>query len=333
MRFFIFLFIWIPFISFSQDIIVKKNGDEVKTKIIEITEEKIKYKEFDFQDGPLRNIEKSQIFMILYQNGNRENFVNKPNYINKSNYEEKTNSSEKAMMEVVNEEKNDKFYIIGIDEKYFVRSDYEGELIESNYFVFNLARLEEGLWNPYRKAVFEKTGFELLPPSEQFNKNAYSFVDFEIIKNKLEFIIKDEIGYAFSELGYLKHTIENMVVKVLNSMQDNSDNEPCTVLGITIPIELNPNNSIKPKKLKTRLVEFLFIPYVDKEGTKRVRIYNSSKIEKDAFNYELNKEIGEKDCYLCTESVMLKNIKTWYDKEYLLEINENSPNKFINFSN
>ncbi|MCF8373209.1 MAG: hypothetical protein K9H64_16440 [Bacteroidales bacterium] len=62
---------------FSQDIIIKKNGSEIKTKIIEITIETIKYKEFDFQEGPIRNINISDVFMVIYENGNREVFAKK----------------------------------------------------------------------------------------------------------------------------------------------------------------------------------------------------------------------------------------------------------------
>ena len=58
----------------AQDIIVKQNGDEIKSKIVEITSDNIKYKDFEFQDGPLRNIRVSEVFMIIYENGIRETF-------------------------------------------------------------------------------------------------------------------------------------------------------------------------------------------------------------------------------------------------------------------
>lgn len=61
--------------AFSQDIIVKRNGDEIESKVLEISTETIKYKEFDFQDGPTRNIKISDVFMIIYENGKREKFT------------------------------------------------------------------------------------------------------------------------------------------------------------------------------------------------------------------------------------------------------------------
>jgi len=60
---------------FAQDIIVKQNGDEIKSKILEITSENIKYKEYKFQNGPTRNINISEVFMVIYENGKREKFT------------------------------------------------------------------------------------------------------------------------------------------------------------------------------------------------------------------------------------------------------------------
>lgn len=75
-----FYFLLIVFsgnIIIAQDIIIKTNREEIKAKIIEITDDAIKYKEFNFQDGPTRNIKISEVFMILYENGKREKFTKK----------------------------------------------------------------------------------------------------------------------------------------------------------------------------------------------------------------------------------------------------------------
>jgi len=62
-------------ISFAQDIIYKTDGNEIKAKVIEIYESSIKYKNFDQQEGPIRNISQSQVFMIKYQDGKTEKFT------------------------------------------------------------------------------------------------------------------------------------------------------------------------------------------------------------------------------------------------------------------
>ncbi len=69
-------FFWIALVisiaAHSQDIIIKKTGDEVKVKIVEIGINEIKYKRFDFQDGPVYTISKADVVLIKYENGVNE---------------------------------------------------------------------------------------------------------------------------------------------------------------------------------------------------------------------------------------------------------------------
>jgi len=60
----------------SQDVIIKRNGTEIQTKIIQITNDLIKYKDYSFLDGPLRSLYISEVFMVVYENGQRERFEN-----------------------------------------------------------------------------------------------------------------------------------------------------------------------------------------------------------------------------------------------------------------
>ena len=62
------------FSSMAQDIILKQDGTEIKAKVLEITDQQIKYKDFDFQNGPIRNINIPDVFMITYENGQKEIF-------------------------------------------------------------------------------------------------------------------------------------------------------------------------------------------------------------------------------------------------------------------
>jgi hypothetical protein len=57
---------------FAQDIIIKNDKTEVKAKIEELTETTIKYKKFEMLDGPSYNINKRDVFMIIYKNGTKE---------------------------------------------------------------------------------------------------------------------------------------------------------------------------------------------------------------------------------------------------------------------
>lgn len=56
-------------LSFAQDIIVCKDSKRIDAKIIEVGQNEIKYKKFDFQDGPTFSINVNDISSIIYSNG------------------------------------------------------------------------------------------------------------------------------------------------------------------------------------------------------------------------------------------------------------------------
>ena len=60
--------------AMAQDVIVLKNGDEIKSLVQEIGTEYVKYKRFDNQTGPIYNMAKTEIFMIKYENGTKDVF-------------------------------------------------------------------------------------------------------------------------------------------------------------------------------------------------------------------------------------------------------------------
>lgn len=66
----------VPFCNdlFCQDIIYKKDGEEIKAKVIEITKFQVKYKQYEYQEGPLRNLYLDEISSVVYENGEKETF-------------------------------------------------------------------------------------------------------------------------------------------------------------------------------------------------------------------------------------------------------------------
>jgi hypothetical protein len=58
----------------AQDIITLKSGDEIKAKVQEIGTDNVKYKKYDNQNGPTYTLMKSDIFMIKYENGDKDVF-------------------------------------------------------------------------------------------------------------------------------------------------------------------------------------------------------------------------------------------------------------------
>jgi len=108
----------------AQDIILKQDGSEIKAKVLEITDQQIKYKEFDFQDGPTRNINISEVFMITYENGKREVF----------NKQTSTQTPQQKPYILSNDEKNE-FYEIGTNDKEMLKFFKETDFLYYSNFL------------------------------------------------------------------------------------------------------------------------------------------------------------------------------------------------------
>lgn len=61
---------------YAQDVIVKKDGSTILSKVLEVNPNDVKYKKFSNQNGPTYTIDKSELMSINYQNGEHENFNN-----------------------------------------------------------------------------------------------------------------------------------------------------------------------------------------------------------------------------------------------------------------
>jgi hypothetical protein len=72
--FFIYFFLF-PSFLFSQDTLIKANGDLLLVKVIEINPLEIKYKRFDFLDGPVYVNHKQNVKSLNLAGGVIENFI------------------------------------------------------------------------------------------------------------------------------------------------------------------------------------------------------------------------------------------------------------------
>ena len=76
---------------FAQDIIVTKQSEKIEAKITDVEQDFIKYKKFNYQEGPTYTIKKSEIVSIIYQNGDVETFAEqqpKPSDVNMKSKDE-----------------------------------------------------------------------------------------------------------------------------------------------------------------------------------------------------------------------------------------------------
>lgn len=60
----------------AQDVIVKKDGSTILSKVLEIGSTEVKYKKWNNLNGPIYTIFKSEIQVINYHNGLKETFTN-----------------------------------------------------------------------------------------------------------------------------------------------------------------------------------------------------------------------------------------------------------------
>jgi len=58
----------------AQDLLTKRNGEELAVKVVEITPAEVKYHRADNPDGPIVSVWRSDVFLIRYANGTKETF-------------------------------------------------------------------------------------------------------------------------------------------------------------------------------------------------------------------------------------------------------------------
>jgi hypothetical protein len=62
----------------AQDVIVKRDGSTILTKVLEVNQADIKYKKFSNQQGPTYTINKSEVMAINYESGDKDTFEDAP---------------------------------------------------------------------------------------------------------------------------------------------------------------------------------------------------------------------------------------------------------------
>ena len=60
--------------AFAQDVIVKKDGSTILSKVLKITASEVEYKKYSNQNGPTYTIAKTEVMSINYSNGDKETF-------------------------------------------------------------------------------------------------------------------------------------------------------------------------------------------------------------------------------------------------------------------
>lgn len=94
---FVIIFLLCSTNVFAQDVIVKKDGSTILSKVIEIGSIEVKYKKHSNLEGPTYSILKSEIQTINYENGEKEKYNVEPQQQSDFNYQNLTNKNEKEV--------------------------------------------------------------------------------------------------------------------------------------------------------------------------------------------------------------------------------------------
>ena len=105
--------------NYAQDLLIRMDSIVMKTKILEINDQSVKYKDFDNLDGPIYTLDQSKIYKIIYQNGKEDYFQplnSAPIQINSKNVPEIL--SFEQLMNMNDNEKENYLSKIGINSIY-----------------------------------------------------------------------------------------------------------------------------------------------------------------------------------------------------------------------
>jgi hypothetical protein len=96
----IIFIVFLPAIGFSQDIITKIDGTDIKSRVQEVNETHVVYKNFDNLKGPNYVISKNDLIMIRYENGTKDLFykTNKPDNSNEVKENAETKDENKLVL-------------------------------------------------------------------------------------------------------------------------------------------------------------------------------------------------------------------------------------------
>lgn len=72
-------FVFFTGFSHAQDVIVKKDGNTILAKVLEVNQVDIKYKKFSNLQGPIYTINKTEIMVINYESGDKDAFEDNHN--------------------------------------------------------------------------------------------------------------------------------------------------------------------------------------------------------------------------------------------------------------
>lgn len=172
---------------FSQDIIIKRNGEEICTKITKVNSEEIEYKRWTYLNGPVYTIQKRDIFMIKYANKEKEIFAS-------DNKQQETQKQNNATTQYIKENPADNNQLLIDTYKSPVHFAKTPEERDARYFFPIMAMSDTSLIST------SSIEMKILPTIELSSYNDFSNYDIQYaieIRNKTEQIIYIDLANTF----------------------------------------------------------------------------------------------------------------------------------------
>lgn len=113
-------------VSTAQDMITKRDGSEIPSKVTEVTTQEIKYKRWDNQSGPIYGIDKKEVLFIKYENGAKDIFDTQGNLtstVSATNVNPDSPSTVSVQVSPISNVTNEDLYLKGTQdaERYYSR--------------------------------------------------------------------------------------------------------------------------------------------------------------------------------------------------------------------
>jgi len=174
-----FLLTITSFTSNGQDLIHKKDGTIIQSKVLEITVSVIKYKKFTNQEGPTYEISKTDVSKIVYPDGSVDDFV-KEQAVSQKNTVDANNQMMQAQMNSMSKVTNG-MTSVNINSKSYSSKNNELRITElgrtNNVFVKNRSAVYIQLTTTLNdeankiKIYFTLTTYDMKPRTFKSAKN------------------------------------------------------------------------------------------------------------------------------------------------------------------
>jgi hypothetical protein len=170
----------------AQDLILRRNGDEISAKVQEVGITEIKYKKFDNPNGPIYTILKSDVFLIKYENGTKDVFPAENNEQQNKNQQTNNNTQpvEQPKAKVIVYYPNI-FSLGSFVYDVYVDNTYLTKVCNNSYFVTELSSGLHTFTAQYQQPVSFSINLE---PGKTYCLRCYKTTDLFVNIPTLEFV-------------------------------------------------------------------------------------------------------------------------------------------------